>query len=180
MKKTCVLFALTLLAVLATPALYAAGQACTIDAGPIWNQHDAEVKCPSVCEPYGPWTGQWWTTVPGQMSVCQCQGNLATEEAGPIWNQEDADKKCPGVCDGVQGTWTGQWWTTVPGEMSVCQCSVCEPCSKVTEEAGPIWNQQDAEAKCPTVCKDSNGAWTGQWWTTVWGKMSVCQCNECP
>ena len=43
-------------------------------------------------------------------------------------------------------------------------------------EAGPIWNQNDASKKCPTICAKANGKWTGHWWTTVQGKMSVCQC----
>lgn len=175
---TVVLAALILtLALLTTPVL---AKSCNIDAGPIWNQQDADKKCPKVCDPYGPWTGQWWTTEPGKMSVCQCQGNNVTEKAGPIWNQQDAEKKCPGVCSKVDGDWTGQWWTTKPGEMSVCQCSVCEPCKKKNEKAGPIWNQQDAEQKCPGVCQKANGSWDGQWWTTDPGKMSVCQCIECP
>ena len=45
-----------------------------------------------------------------------------------------------------------------------------------TLEAGPIWNQQDAEKKCPGVC-EKHGGWTGHWWTTEWSKMSVCQCK---
>jgi serine/threonine-protein kinase len=43
-------------------------------------------------------------------------------------------------------------------------------------EAGPIWSQDDAKKKCPAVCAKANGGWTGHWWTTVEGKMSVCQC----
>lgn len=101
---------------------------CTVNAGPIWNQQDANQKCPQVCGAgYGPWTGQWWTTVPGQMSVCQCGANNKSFDAGPIWNQPDANKKCPATCTKNQGTWTGQWWTTEPGKMSVCQCAVCAP-----------------------------------------------------
>ena len=38
--------------------------------------------------------------------------------------------------------------------------------------AGPIWNNDDAKAKCPKVC--SGLEWNGQWKTTVTGKMSVC------
>ena len=45
----------------------------------------------------------------------------------------------------------------------------------LTIEAGPIWNQQDAERKCPDIAYSVNGKWTGQWWTTIQGKMSVCQ-----
>ncbi len=42
-----------------------------VDAGPIWNQEDAQRKCPQVCQP-GSWTGQWRTLVAGQRSVCGC------------------------------------------------------------------------------------------------------------
>ena len=42
-------------------------------------------------------------------------------------------------------------------------------------KAGPIWNQQDAETKCPVVAASHGGQWTGQWRTTVQGRMSVCE-----
>ncbi len=43
-----------------------------IEAGPIWDQADAEYKCPIVAVEHGaPWNGQWWTTIPNQMSVCE-------------------------------------------------------------------------------------------------------------
>lgn len=41
--------------------------------------------------------------------------------------------------------------------------------------AGPIWNQQDAQAKCPVAAYAVNGRWTGQWRTTREGQMSVCE-----
>jgi len=41
--------------------------------------------------------------------------------------------------------------------------------------AGPIWNQQDAQRKCPAVAASHGGEWTGQWRTTIQGKMSVCE-----
>ncbi|MBF0118128.1 MAG: mannan-binding lectin [Desulfobacterales bacterium] len=43
-------------------------------------------------------------------------------------------------------------------------------------EAGPIWNDGDAAAKCPRVCKSQGGAPDGNWITTIPGKMSVCRC----
>lgn len=43
-----------------------------IEAGPIWNQADAEQKCPEVCKATK-WTGAWRTTEPGRMSVCNCE-----------------------------------------------------------------------------------------------------------
>jgi Mannan-binding protein len=43
-----------------------------VNAGPIWNQQDAAMKCPVVAYAVnGRWTGQWRTTQQGQMSVCE-------------------------------------------------------------------------------------------------------------
>lgn len=42
--------------------------------------------------------------------------------------------------------------------------------------AGPLWNNRDAGQKCPGLCGANGGKWTGQWSTTVPGKMSVCEC----
>ena len=42
-----------------------------VNAGPIWNNDDAKVKCPvAATAARGIWNGQWKTTVPGVMSVC--------------------------------------------------------------------------------------------------------------
>lgn len=41
--------------------------------------------------------------------------------------------------------------------------------------AGPIWSQQDAQAKCPVVAYAVSGRWTGQWSTVRQGQMSVCE-----
>lgn len=41
-------------------------------------------------------------------------------------------------------------------------------------KAGPIWNRQDADVKCPIVAYAVEGKWTGAWRTTQWGQMSVC------
>jgi hypothetical protein len=41
--------------------------------------------------------------------------------------------------------------------------------------AGPIWNQQDANAKCNQLAYRQGSKWTGGWWTTVQGRMSVCE-----
>lgn len=49
-------------------------------------------------------------------------------------------------------------------------------------EAGPIWNNDHAGERCPEALEawnEENGTsarWTGQWTTTVPGKMSVCGC----
>lgn len=48
--------------------------------------------------------------------------------------------------------------------------------NKVVKEAGPIWSNDDAPSKCPKTCAPL--AWKGAWWTTVEGKMSVCECID--
>ena len=48
---------------------------------------------------------------------------------------------------------------------------------KVMIPAGPIWNQEDAEKKCPIVCAAHLGTWTGVWNTVVPSAMSVCECE---
>ncbi|WP_437714289.1 mannan-binding lectin [Sorangium sp. So ce448] len=42
-----------------------------VNAGPIWNNDDAQTKCPSQLRRVT-WNGQWRTTEPGRMSVCGC------------------------------------------------------------------------------------------------------------
>ena len=103
------------------------------------------------------------------------QSSVITVEAGPIWNQMDAEKKCPQVARANGGTWNGQWRTTIPGTMSVCEVRL-RGSRHVVEaiEAGPIWNQMDAEKKCPEIARANRGVWNGHWRTTVPGRMSVC------
>lgn len=43
-------------------------------------------------------------------------------------------------------------------------------------DAGPIYNQAEAEATCPNVCSAAEESWNGQWTTTQWGVASVCGC----
>ncbi len=159
----------------------------TVEAGPIWNNGDANNKCPAVCGKRNEhWNGVWRTTIPNKMSVCNCepikpppppQANRVNKEAGPIWNNDDAKNKCPRLC-AAPSKWDGQWWTTVPNKMSVCQCET--PASKTCDkDAGPIWNNGDANGKCAKVCA-APLKWNGQWRTTVPNKMSTCTCEGCP
>ncbi|MBO6856057.1 MULTISPECIES: mannan-binding lectin [Stappiaceae] len=96
-------------------------------------------------------------------------------EAGPIWNNGDAQAKCPRVCGGLGARWNGQWHTTVQGQMSVCACEKASPGREI--QAGPIWNNADAQGKCPGICFGNGLSWSGQWRTTVQGRMSVCDCR---
>ena len=97
-------------------------------AGPIWNNMDAQRKCPNVCGRDG-WDGGWRTTEVGRESVCNCQredrrsrrqGRTSQVDAGPIWNNADAQTKCPRVCGGRE-QWDGNWRTVAPGR-STCDC----------------------------------------------------------
>ena len=47
--------------------------AVDIDAGPIWNNDDAQRKCPAVCGGYRNWDGNWRTVETGRNSVCTCR-----------------------------------------------------------------------------------------------------------
>jgi hypothetical protein len=176
-----------------------------IEAGPIWNQRDAETKCNNKArELRGEWTGQWWTTQPGRMSVCQIEfrgggrgdggwgrndrddwGRDGTRdvEVGPIWNQRDAETKCNNKAREIGADWTGNW-NTVRAGVSVCgmrmrggggggrwdQRDVLR-----NIEVGPIWNQNDAVAKCNAKGRELRAEWTGQWRTTQTGRMSECE-----
>jgi mannan-binding protein len=99
-----------------------------IGAGPIWNNSDAQNKCPSVCAgASGTWNGNWRTVVPGRKSVCDCdftQHRRGKEDfnAGPIWNDQHAAAVCPAVCVSHDRAWKGEWHTTVQGRMSACTC----------------------------------------------------------
>ena len=53
----------------------------------------------------------------------------------------------------------------VPNELPLCW----------NVSAGPIWNNGDAQTKCPTAC-GSGSKWNGQWVTTQTGIESVCGC----
>src|SRR5262245_5192536 len=55
-------------------ALSAPLRADWIQAGPIWNDYDANRKCPVVCGS-GRWDGNWKTIQTGRMSVCSCPGS---------------------------------------------------------------------------------------------------------
>jgi len=42
-------------------------------------------------------------------------------------------------------------------------------------DAGPIWNQRDAENKCRAIASRSGGEWTGNWRTIQQALSSVCE-----
>ena len=163
-----------------------------VEVGPIWNQSDAENKCPKAARRQGmTWSGQWKTTIPGKMSKCQLKYGSSGSgrrmiEVGPIWNQADAEVKCPKAARKAGGYWTGQWRTTRQGIMSECEIKPGHATGLLPEpkknkgakwmvEVGPIWNQTDAELKCLRAAREAGAQWTGQWKTTRVGQMSVCE-----
>ena len=121
-------------AVALAPPVAPAARAAEVSAGPIWNNMDAQRKCPDVCRGNGnaSWNGNWRTLPGTATSVCDCDapaggrapsGGSQWANAGPLWNQIDAQNKCPDVCRSAGGrTWDGNWKTTEPGRMSVCSC----------------------------------------------------------
>lgn len=44
-----------------------------------------------------------------------------------------------------------------------------------TLEAGPIWDNANAQTVCPGLAAKAGARWTGGWWTTVPNEMSVCE-----
>ena len=106
-----------------------------VQAGPIWNNMDAQNKCPGVCQQNGNarWNGQCIrsparrprcvTATAGILRRCRLRSRSGRRQ-GALFNQFDAQNKCPGVCQqGGGGSWDGNWKTTQPGRMSVCSCT---------------------------------------------------------
>ncbi len=123
-----------------------------IDVGPIWNQADAESKCRKAARKAGgEWTGEWTTIVPNQSSICVVKktsgGGSSLRWAEPI--------KPAGGPSGpkVEKLSSGKW----------------------SVEAGPIHADIEAKMKCPRAVGSVGGKWTGAWWTTQMGRMSVCE-----
>lgn len=110
------------IAATAVIAFAASANALAVDvpAGPIWDNADAQAKCPSVCSAQE-WNGQWATTQWGVMSVCGTTFGVSMP-VGPIWNNADAQEKCPVRL--AQYRWSGMWTTIHPNVMSVCGCDL--------------------------------------------------------
>jgi Cysteine-rich secretory protein family/Mannan-binding protein len=117
-------------------ALFASNSALAVDinAGPIWNNNDAQQKCPSVCSGLR-WSGQWTTMQQGVMSVCGTTAGVDIP-IGAISNNDDAHLKCPPQLS--KTTWGGQWRTTQPGVMSVCGCNPPQPLASNAPRPAPV------------------------------------------
>lgn len=102
-----------------------------VSAGPIWNDVDAQRKCPGVCGRDG-WDGNWKTVEMGRNSVCRCKGygggawsavdrpgQRICIETDSIRSKLEAKMKCPGACG--SGKWDGSWRRIDPAR-ATCGC----------------------------------------------------------
>lgn len=102
--------------------------------------------------------------------------------AGPLWNNEEAQRLGSSIAAAHLGRFTGQWTTVVPNQMSVVEVELpAEPTGNTEYTmdvlAGPLWSDEDAKEKCPSICASHGGTWNGQWRTVIDGKMSVAGCT---
>ncbi|MEA5470911.1 mannan-binding lectin [Spirulina sp. 06S082] len=102
--------------------------ATDIQAGPIWDNSDADLKCPVVCGTVGGnWNGNWTTTVWNEMSVCGCE-NVCGLPPVPgfvsIGLNFDIQVQCPVACEVANGEWTGvtQRVNISPGANFITSC----------------------------------------------------------
>lgn len=110
--------------------------------------------------------------------------------AGAIWDGDHAERKCPVVAQNAKGTWTQRWNKTGPGNESVCEVRFSnlspEPTIPAPTQtpnntrtrnvaAGPIWDDKQAESKCPVIAANNKAKWTGNWTKTGPGNTSVCE-----
>lgn len=102
-----------------------------------------------------------------------------------LYSEEDARRTCPVAATVIDGEWTGAWARPTGARRSTCEMRFGgraggggpqrPPAGVRAVEAGPIWNQADAEVKCPRLANTERATWTGGWWTTQQGVMSVCE-----
>ncbi len=61
----------------------------------------------------------------------------------------------------------------------VWQDTLALPTTNPTDRpAGPIFNNRDAQTKCPRACAADNATWNQEWKTTIPGELSVCGCIQ--
>jgi hypothetical protein len=108
-----------------------------IEAGPIWADIDASSKCPKVCADRGAqrWTGDWHTTQPGRMSVCNCEFSGPGPGVGPRPGQPSrplpvagsnacsvgGTAKCPGCSVSCESGTLPRCDAPVDGQLSWCE-----------------------------------------------------------
>lgn len=129
-----------------------------------------------------PDVGEPWTAN-GKLDT---QGDkLFGMQAGPIFSNAQAPKSCAAACN---ISWNGEWVTVIEGEMSICAGTNAATDGKNFNvlnvngvaaglEAGPIWDNDDAKAKCEAAF--NTVSWeTNNWITYVEGEASACACTS--
>lgn len=99
-------------------------------------------------------------------------------EVRALGSQADANRTCSMAASVIDGEWTGAWTRVGPGGRSTCEMQFAPAQmagGRRPVDAGPIWNQADAENKCRQLAQRERADWTGGWWTTQPGVMSVCE-----
>lgn len=144
-----------------------------LEAGPIANAQEAQIKCPRLAQQQNAsWTGKWWGIASGNMAVCEIDVRKGEYNAGRfIANQQQAAQVCPATAAKNGAKWTGDWRVTIPNVMAVCKLSF-----GVREiDVGFIRNQGEANLRCKAAALREDSAWTGKWRTQ--GSTSFCQLN---
>ena len=109
------LFLAVIAAALTLTLAAAPGFAVDIEAGPIWDNNDAQAKCATACGGRQNWDGNWHTTQFGRMSVCSCRvaannnfpGQIGTASTCSI-AASDSCRACSAMCaDGRTAQCTG-------------------------------------------------------------------------
>jgi hypothetical protein len=72
--------------------------AVDVNAGPIWNNDDAQGKCATACGGRQNWDGNWRTTEFGRMSVCSCRVAANNNFAGQISSASTCSIAAAGAC----------------------------------------------------------------------------------
>lgn len=177
-----------------------------VNAGRIWSQEHAEEQCPKVAKKnIGTWTGKWVdkgknskcqikiTTKKPKVAIKPLVKPKKTKRirevsAGVIWNQVQANRKCQRVARQVNAEWTGKWRKTGSNSEAVCEMKFSksghvpktrpQQANPRTREvaAGPIWDQAQANKKCPIIAAQTHSNWTGKWRKTNFStNQSVCE-----
>ncbi|MBY0574972.1 MAG: mannan-binding lectin, partial [Undibacterium sp.] len=82
------------------------------------------------------------------------------------------------------GAMTPAWIAAPSGGTTICNGQLIQNGNSMSIQeniyqdvnAGPIWNNQDAQQKCPQVCSNVSLQWSGQWQTPPGSSNSVCGC----
>ena len=176
----------------------------SVDAGRLWNQAHADWRCPQLAKQNnGRWTKKWSEKTADKSSYCQVEvvvkpvipppsHKIMNVKAGRIWSPEHAKQRCPSIAKQNDGSWTGKWSTE--GNVSSCQIKVAikppvkpvplpaiksdkpkKPRNVREVSAGRIWDQAQANRKCPLIATQTNGEWTSKWRKTGSNNEAVCE-----